>query len=311
MSGSWAHSLHPPDTWAQYEVGTARVPVEAMADVLEEARALGGPLVVKVNTEGEECAIVLETPAEAWTAVERGLRRDARVGTLRRRGARGAPRAGRLQAASGRDGAGACGCVAKQLLDPTHVPIPRELPLHRRSRARAESPRVELVAQHIGERALESRLVARRDEPAVLAVDEPVARLDRLRARDDDRLRERHRLEQHRRRAGVAVLPDRQRDDAGLGEPPPHLVERDLGLDVDVLGYRRKAATMLAARDDPEADVGQALGDAQEQREVTMRVGAHRHDVNRHLVALSHRCRTLWARRPPRPRRRGRTRLAA
>ena len=42
MSGSWAHSLHPPDTWAQYEVGTARVTVEAMADVLEEARALGG-----------------------------------------------------------------------------------------------------------------------------------------------------------------------------------------------------------------------------------------------------------------------------
>ncbi len=41
-----------------------------MADVLEEARALGGPLVVKVNTEGEECAIVLGTPAEAWTAVE-------------------------------------------------------------------------------------------------------------------------------------------------------------------------------------------------------------------------------------------------
>ena len=37
---------------------------------------------------------------------------------------------------------------------------------------------------------------------------------------------------------------------------------------------------MLAARDDPEADLGQALRDAQEQREVTMRVGADRHDVN-------------------------------
>jgi FkbM family methyltransferase len=69
MAGSWAHSLHPPDTWAQYEVGTARVPLEAMADVLEETQALGERLVVKVNTEGEECAIVLGTPAEAWTVV--------------------------------------------------------------------------------------------------------------------------------------------------------------------------------------------------------------------------------------------------
>jgi FkbM family methyltransferase len=69
MAGSWAHSLHPPDSWAEYEVGTMRVPVEAMADILEEARGLGERLVVKVNTEGEECAIVLETPPEAWTAV--------------------------------------------------------------------------------------------------------------------------------------------------------------------------------------------------------------------------------------------------
>ena len=70
MAGSWAHSLHPPDTWAQYEVGTTRVPVEAMADVLEQSQALGEQLVVKVNTEGEECAIVLETPPDAWTAVD-------------------------------------------------------------------------------------------------------------------------------------------------------------------------------------------------------------------------------------------------
>ena len=69
MSGSWAHSLHPPDTWAEYEVGTARVTVEAMADVLDEARALGDRLVVKVNTEGEECGIVLGTPPEAWGVV--------------------------------------------------------------------------------------------------------------------------------------------------------------------------------------------------------------------------------------------------
>jgi FkbM family methyltransferase len=69
MAGSWAHSLHPPDAWAQYEVGRRRVPVEAIADVLEEARTLGDRIVVKVNTEGEECAIVLGAAPEAWSAV--------------------------------------------------------------------------------------------------------------------------------------------------------------------------------------------------------------------------------------------------
>jgi FkbM family methyltransferase len=69
MAGSWAHSLHPPDSWAQYEVGTRRVPVEAIGDVLEETRLLGDRVVVKVNTEGEECAIVLGAPPEAWSVV--------------------------------------------------------------------------------------------------------------------------------------------------------------------------------------------------------------------------------------------------
>lgn len=69
MAGSWAHSLHPPNSWAQYEVGTRRVRVEAMRDVLEEAESLGERLVVKVNTEGEECGIVLGTPPEAWKGV--------------------------------------------------------------------------------------------------------------------------------------------------------------------------------------------------------------------------------------------------
>ncbi|MGH3132533.1 MAG: FkbM family methyltransferase, partial [Gaiellaceae bacterium] len=72
MAGSWAHALHPPDSWAQWEVGTQRVPVEAMTDVLNEAESLTDDrsrLVVKVNTEGEECGIVLATPAEAWSAV--------------------------------------------------------------------------------------------------------------------------------------------------------------------------------------------------------------------------------------------------
>jgi FkbM family methyltransferase len=71
MSASWGHSLHPPDEFAQYEVGVERVPVEAMARVLEDAGALaaGAPLVVKVNIEGEECGVVLGTPPEAWQAV--------------------------------------------------------------------------------------------------------------------------------------------------------------------------------------------------------------------------------------------------
>ena len=72
MEGSWAHSLHPPDTWAQYEVGTQGVHVEAMADILEELRPLGSEgsrVIMKVNTEGEECGIVLGTPPEAWTGV--------------------------------------------------------------------------------------------------------------------------------------------------------------------------------------------------------------------------------------------------
>ena len=72
MEGSWAHSLHPPDTWAEYEVGTQEVHVEAMADILEELRPLGSQgsrVVVKVNTEGEECGIVLGTRPEAWSVV--------------------------------------------------------------------------------------------------------------------------------------------------------------------------------------------------------------------------------------------------
>jgi len=43
-----------------------------MAEVLTEAESLvdgASRLVVKVNTEGEECGIVLGTPADAWSAV--------------------------------------------------------------------------------------------------------------------------------------------------------------------------------------------------------------------------------------------------
>jgi FkbM family methyltransferase len=72
MQGSWGHSLHPPDSFAQYEVAVQRVRIEAMADVLGEATAVSGgrsPLLVKVNIEGEECATVLGTPPAAWEGV--------------------------------------------------------------------------------------------------------------------------------------------------------------------------------------------------------------------------------------------------
>jgi len=72
MGGSWGHALHPPDAWSKYEVGVQPVPVEAMAEILTEAKSLTDErsrLVVKVNVEGEECGIVLGTPAEAWSAV--------------------------------------------------------------------------------------------------------------------------------------------------------------------------------------------------------------------------------------------------
>jgi FkbM family methyltransferase len=72
MSGSWGHTLHPPDAWSEYEVGVQPVPVEAMADILAEAKSLTASrarLIVKVNTEGAECGIILGTPAEAWIGV--------------------------------------------------------------------------------------------------------------------------------------------------------------------------------------------------------------------------------------------------
>lgn len=72
MGGSWGHALHPPDAWSKYEVGIQLVPVEAMGDILAEAESLADErsrLVVKVNVEGEECAIVLGASADAWSTV--------------------------------------------------------------------------------------------------------------------------------------------------------------------------------------------------------------------------------------------------
>ena len=73
MGASWGHALHPPDRFAQYEVATQSVRVDALAEVLAEAGALklgGARLVVKLNVEGEECDTVLGTPPEAWERVD-------------------------------------------------------------------------------------------------------------------------------------------------------------------------------------------------------------------------------------------------
>lgn len=76
MDASWGHTLSPPSSWAEYEVGTERVQVVAMADLLAEATELSSgnsPLIVKINAEGAECPMVLGTPAAAWQAVTQAL----------------------------------------------------------------------------------------------------------------------------------------------------------------------------------------------------------------------------------------------
>jgi len=74
MGASWGHALHPPDAFAQYEVGVRRVPVVALADVLREAGEAGAErVVVKLNVEGEECPTILGTPPEAWQRVDEVL----------------------------------------------------------------------------------------------------------------------------------------------------------------------------------------------------------------------------------------------
>jgi FkbM family methyltransferase len=72
MGASWGHTLDPPESWAPYEVGTERVRTVPLAGLLAEAGELAGPsspLVVKVNAEGGECAMVLGTAPECWERV--------------------------------------------------------------------------------------------------------------------------------------------------------------------------------------------------------------------------------------------------
>ena len=72
MNASWGHTLEPPAEWAEYEVGTERVRMLAMAELLSEASELAGdasPLVVKINAEGGECQMLLGTPPDSWRRV--------------------------------------------------------------------------------------------------------------------------------------------------------------------------------------------------------------------------------------------------
>jgi FkbM family methyltransferase len=71
MGASWGHAIHPPDAWAEHEVGVERVRVDALADVLSRAAesARGARTIVKVNIEGEECPTILGTPAAVWADV--------------------------------------------------------------------------------------------------------------------------------------------------------------------------------------------------------------------------------------------------
>jgi FkbM family methyltransferase len=71
MGASWGHALHPPEAFANYEVGTEAVQVDALRDVLADAVALaeGGRVIVKVNIEGEECPAILGTPPSAWDGI--------------------------------------------------------------------------------------------------------------------------------------------------------------------------------------------------------------------------------------------------
>jgi FkbM family methyltransferase len=65
----WAHSLLGMPTRG-HTVRATRVRVVPLSDVLADAKGTGGRLIVKIDAEGAECEIVLETPEEAWSSVD-------------------------------------------------------------------------------------------------------------------------------------------------------------------------------------------------------------------------------------------------
>jgi FkbM family methyltransferase len=71
---SWTHSLHAalPETGSARAVSSEVVELVTGAEVLAEAAdaADGGRLIVKIDAEGAECEICLETDTQAWAAVD-------------------------------------------------------------------------------------------------------------------------------------------------------------------------------------------------------------------------------------------------
>jgi FkbM family methyltransferase len=69
MRDSWSHSLCHAGRRDETR-GVQKVDVISIRDILEEARALDGHILVKIDVEGSECEIVLGTPKESWAAVD-------------------------------------------------------------------------------------------------------------------------------------------------------------------------------------------------------------------------------------------------
>jgi FkbM family methyltransferase len=71
---SWSHALTALETQAAGSE-VQRVERESMEALLDEARALaaGRRIMVKIDAEGAECAIVAGTPASAWASVDEGF----------------------------------------------------------------------------------------------------------------------------------------------------------------------------------------------------------------------------------------------
>jgi FkbM family methyltransferase len=64
----WAHSILETPT-SGHAVESSRIRVVPLADVLAEATEPGGRVIVKIDAEGAECEIVLETAEEWWHRV--------------------------------------------------------------------------------------------------------------------------------------------------------------------------------------------------------------------------------------------------
>ena len=136
------------------------------------------------------------------------------------------------------------------------------------------------IGEQLVERSSECLGVPRRNEAAVDTVREPVALFDCFGARHDDGLRHGHRLEQGRRRPGVAVCANGQCDDARLCKSFPGSLERDVDFDHDVRRHSAESAHVIGSRHDPKAQLWATSSHGQQKLEVALRIGADRHDVN-------------------------------